>query len=96
MFNRKALAIALTIGVATAATGIASASTPKSSAEFKTMIESIQTKQAQQRAELMVEIKNTRSSQATGAKSATEFQAMLETIHAKQAKNRAAILKAVK
>ncbi|NQU59124.1 MAG: hypothetical protein HQ513_17980 [Rhodospirillales bacterium] len=85
MINKKALAIALTIGVMTATSGIANASDSKSPAEFQAMIEKIHARQATQRAD----IKD--MTRGKGAKSAAEFQAMIEKIHTLQARNRAKV-----
>jgi len=88
MINTKALAIALSIGVMTATSGIAHASDAKSPAEFQTMINKIHASQAKQRTNIM---KNVGTARAKSTKSPAEFQAMIKQIHTRQASQRADI-----
>jgi hypothetical protein len=93
MITYKALAIALTIAAATTTSGIASASSVKSPAEFQTMIEKIHSQQAEQRSRIM---DNIRGANKSARKSPAEFKKMLENIHAMQMKNRAKVMEIVK
>lgn len=87
MIKYKALAIALTLGMATATGGIAHASNAKSPAEFQVMIDKIHANQARQRARIKDHLATHRDPQ---------FLAMLEKIHANQARTRANIKQSIK
>lgn len=96
MINSKALAIALTIGVATSASAIANAASAKSPADFQVMIEKIHSQQAAQRSHIMDKVMSTRAVSVKGPLSPAAFQKMLENIHAIQVSNRVKVLEIVK